>query len=68
LYFLDFSKIFSFHAFHADSKLAYSWLRELRAKQTTVDSLEENGVLHDLTNGEQKDENEEKVIFLKDKF
>uniref|UniRef100_A0A915LT11 Fatty acid desaturase domain-containing protein n=1 Tax=Meloidogyne javanica TaxID=6303 RepID=A0A915LT11_MELJA len=50
-----------FHAFHADSKLAYSWLRELRAKQTTVDSLEGNGVLHDLTNGEQKDENEEKV-------
>uniref|UniRef100_A0A914MQU5 Fatty acid desaturase domain-containing protein n=1 Tax=Meloidogyne incognita TaxID=6306 RepID=A0A914MQU5_MELIC len=50
-----------FHAFHADSKLAYSWLRELRAKQTTVDSLEENGVLHDLTNGEQKDENEEKT-------
>uniref|UniRef100_A0A915NGW6 FLYWCH-type domain-containing protein n=2 Tax=Meloidogyne TaxID=189290 RepID=A0A915NGW6_9BILA len=50
-----------FHAFHADSKLAYTWLRELRAKQTTVDSLEGNGVLHDLTNGEQKDENEEKT-------
>lgn len=50
-----------FHAFHADSKLAYSWLRELRAKQTSVDSLEGNGTVHDLTNGGQKDENEEKT-------
>uniref|UniRef100_A0A1I8B826 FA_desaturase domain-containing protein n=1 Tax=Meloidogyne hapla TaxID=6305 RepID=A0A1I8B826_MELHA len=52
-----------FHAFHANSKLAYSWLRERRAIATSEDSLKilnENGTVNDLAEEEHTGENEEK--------